>query len=88
MFDKPECRELDSKILDFLARLLEKSPKNRYTAKQALESEFFTNPKVVEGLYEFHERRRKERYDKILKIANIQYWVSIFNSVIFYHLIL
>jgi hypothetical protein len=43
---------------------------------------------VVEGLYEFHERRRKERYDKILKIANIQYWVSIFNSVIFYHLIL
>ena len=36
MFDKPECSELDPKILDFLARLLEKSPKNRYTAKQAL----------------------------------------------------
>ena len=42
----------------------------RMKPEEAIEHEFFTDQEVVEELIRFHERKREQRYERILKIAN------------------
>lgn len=71
MFDREECKDINPDVLDFLKRLLDSNPETRITPKEALKAPFFTDKKVVGELISFHERRRQARYDRILKMANI-----------------
>lgn len=71
LFDKPECKELSPDVLCFMQSLLESSPKDRAKPREALQAKFFTNKEVKESLCSFHEKRMKERLDRILKMANL-----------------
>lgn len=70
LFDRPECKEINPEILEFLQKLLEKDPKHRMNPQQALNSAFFKDEKVVKELIGFHERKLAKRYERILKMAN------------------
>ena len=70
LFDRDECKKIHPSILGFLKNLLDKNPETRITPKEALQSPFFTNKEVVGELLAFHEKKRQDRYDRILKMAN------------------
>ena len=61
--------------------MLDKNPETRITPKEALQSPFFTDEKVVGELLTFHDKKRKARYDRILKMANMN-WLLL--SLFFY----
>ena len=70
MFDREECKKIHPSILKFLKSLLDNNPETRITPKQALESPFFADKEIVGELIAFHERKRQQRFDRILKMAN------------------
>ena len=70
LFDREECKKIHPSVLEFLKNLLDKNPETRITPKEALKSPFFTNKEVVGELIAFHEKKRQDRYDRILKMAN------------------
>ena len=70
-FEKPEFMELDKEVAVFLRGLLEDSPLKRLTPRQGLSGGMFKSEKVISNLKSFCQKRIDDRYDKILKMANI-----------------
>ena len=68
---KPECEEVHPEVLTFLKGLLENNPSKRLTPSKALSSRFLTDKNVVNTWLLFHQKRMDERFEKILKMANI-----------------
>jgi len=54
LFEREECKDINPSVLDFLKKLLDKNPSTRVTPKEALESPFFKDPKVVGELLAYH----------------------------------
>lgn len=68
---KAECEEVHPEVITFLKGLLENNPSKRLTPSKALSSRFLTDKNVVNTWLLFHQKRMDERFEKILKMANI-----------------
>ena len=70
-FDREDYKDLDKDVAVFLQGLLEKNPLKRIKPLQALNCSLFTNEKVISSWNMFCQKKIDTRYDKILKMANV-----------------